>query len=163
MTGVRHIDKYKTVLLAAAQTPSSFTSSWINMAKFSHATVFIHAANGNTVTGSAVSFNQALDTSGGGSKALPFSLQWSNVLATSTDSLTQNNVTSNTFTTATTNGASLLYVVEIHDTDFDLAANPSFAAFQVLLGTAANTTVTAWAHLYPRYRGNFATIPTSLS
>lgn len=160
-TGVRHVDRYKTVLLCAPQTPSSFTSAWINMSKFSHASIFIAVANATTVTGSAVTLSQATDINGTSSKALAFTAYWQDLDTGASDAITQQVASSNTFTTLTTNSKNALYVVEIHDTDFDLAN--LFCTFQLALATATAATLSAVAHLFPRNGGNFATMPSALT
>lgn len=162
MTGTRHIDRYKTVVgLPTINPPSTSTSQWVSLSLYSHASIFIYVTNATTVTGSAITLNQASDVAGTGSKALAFVSYWSNILAGSTDTLAAQTAVSNTFTTLTTNSASALYIIEVQDTDLDL--NNNFKAIQVAAATAVAQTMTIAFHLYPRASGNYAFMPTSLT
>lgn len=160
-TGVRHVDQFKTVVLLSNLTPSTSTSQWLNMGKYSHATIYIPVLNATTVTGSAITLNQAVDVNGTSSKALSFTVNWSNAATATTDALTQNTVNSNTFTTSTTNSLKLLYVIEVQDTDFDL--DGGFSWLQLAAATGVACTLTAIAHLYPRYGGNYTTMLSALA
>jgi hypothetical protein len=165
-TGVRHVDRYKTELLLIASSGNT-TTLWVDMALYSHVTFYILVANTTGVTGAAITVNQAKDTSGTSSKALTFNNYFSAVAgfatqAATADVMTQTTGVSGTFTSATTASTNLLYAIEIQDTDLDL--NNLFKTVQVAIASGAvNATFTVIAHCYPRFDGNFATIPSALT
>ena len=158
----RAVDQYILETLLSPQTPSTSASPWINLAKFPRVSIVISVNNATTVTGSAITINQATDLSGTSSKALAFNVNWSySWTSTQVDQLAQNTVSSNTFTTLTTNSAQALYVIEVLDTDLDLANG--FRTIQVAFATGTATTICAIGLLYPRYGGNFSTNPSGLT
>lgn len=158
----RVVDQYIVETLLAPQTPSTSTSPWINMAKFPRVSIILSVLNATTVTGSAITLSQATSSGGAGSKTLAFSQNWSySYTSTQIDQLTNNPVSSNTFTTLATNSATALYVIEVLDTDLDLTNN--FQWIQVALATGVSTTIAAIGLLYPRYGGNYASNPSGLT
>jgi hypothetical protein len=130
---------------------STSTSDFVSLKGYERCCVIISTLNGSTVTGSAVTLNQATDVGNSGGKALAFSTQYANVDTAATDTLVETAVTSNTFTTNTTNSKSLMNVIEVKATDLDVANG--FDCFAVKLATSANTTHTVTFVLYPAKYG----------
>lgn len=126
---------------------STSTSDFVSMKGYDRCCVIISTLNSTTVTGSAVTLNQAVDVANTSGKALAFSTQYANVDTGATDTLVETAVTSNTFTTNTTNSKSLMNVIEVRATDLDVANG--FDCFAVKLATSANTTHTVTFILYP--------------
>lgn len=159
----RAVDAYILETLLAPQTPSTSTSPWIDMSKFTRASILISVLNQSSgVTGSAVTLSQATSSAGAGSKTLAFNTNWSySWTSTQIDQLTKNTVSGNTFTTLTTGSASALYVIEVLDTDLDLTNG--FNWIQVAYASAVNAEIASIGLLYPRYGGNYQTNPSGLT
>lgn len=126
---------------------STSTSDFVSLKGYDRCCVIISTLNGSTVTGSAVTLNQAQDVANTGGKAMGFSYQYANVDTSVNDTYTETAVTSNTFTTNTTNSKSLINIIEVKATDLDVANG--FDCFAVKLATSANTTHTVTFVLYP--------------
>lgn len=162
MFPARAVDAYIIENLLPPQTPSTSTSPWINMGKFPRVSILISFANATTVTGSAITLNQGNTIAGGGSKALAFTSYWSyTYTSTQVDALAIQTASSNTFTTNATNSTNGLYVIEVLDTDLDLANG--FMALQVAYATGVATTLCSIGLCYPRYGGNYSTNPSGLT
>jgi hypothetical protein len=165
-TGTRLVDIYKVEALLVASAGNT-TTLWVDMALHSHVTMIVIANNSTSVTGAAITVNQAQDTSGTGSKALAYNNYFSctggfAAQTAASDTWTQTTGVSGTFTTATTASKILAYMIEIQDTDLDLANG--FKAVELAIASgAANTTFTVLAICYPRYGGNFANNPSALT
>lgn len=118
------IERVKPVVgcAPAALATTAGDGDWVSMKHYRHLTIVISILNGTTVTGTAVTLLQAQDVAATASKALGFTKMWANTdtAAAGGDTLTETAVVSNTFTTSTTNAKSLLYVIEIQDTDLDV-------------------------------------------
>lgn len=146
-TNAMLIEQAKIVSGFGPAGASTSTSDFVSMKGYDRCCVIISTLNGSTVTGSAITLNQAKDVGNTSGKALAFSTQYANVDTSASDALTETAVTSNTFTTNTTNSKSLLNVIEIKATDLDVANG--FDCFAVKLATSANTTHTVTFVLYP--------------
>lgn len=165
-TGTRLVDKAKILYLFNG-TPSTATTLWINMALYNHITFILDVLNATTVTGSAITLNQAQDVAGTGSKALTYNNYFSaaalfgSQVATA-DVLTQTTGVAGTFTTNAVNSTKSLYVIEVQDTDLDL--NNNFKAVQMALATGVATTigVIAICGNPARFGGNYAAMPSAL-
>lgn len=147
----RLTEQAKVVSLFGPAGASTSTSDFISMKGYERVCVIIQTLNGSTVTGSAVTLNQATDVANSAGKALAFSTQYANTDTANSDTLTETAVTSNTFTTNTTNSRSLLNIIEVKATDLDITN--SFDCFAVKLATSANTTHSVTAILYPARYG----------
>lgn len=119
----RPIDNFKFVTgcAPAALTSTAGDGDYISMREYARLTVIISVLNGNTVTGGAVTLKQASDVAGTGEKALGFSTMWANTDAGASDTLVSTAVTSDTFTTSTTNSKILMYVIEVSARELDIA------------------------------------------
>lgn len=116
--------------------------------------VLITALNTTGVTGTAVTLNQCTAVNAAGAKALGFTEYYTNTDPANTSVFTRANASSNTFTTATTNNATLTYRIPIDPATLDLAN--SFNCLQVGLANATNTTVAVVVTIVPKHSGNVA-------
>lgn len=149
---MRLVENTKVVTGFAPATPSSSTPDFVSMRYYRHLTAIIIADNGNTVTGSAVTLKQSTVVAGSDEKALAFSKVYANTDTGASDALVETAVTSNTFTTNTTNAKNLLYVIELDVEELDV--NNNFDCVRVGLGDAANTVISVVYILSePRYAG----------
>lgn len=130
----RQFGKWVTGL--APITPSSSTPDYVSLKNYGHFTAVITIDNGATVTGSAITLKQAQDVAGTNEKALAFTVVGANTDTGAGDALTETAVTSNTFTTDTTNNKNLMYVLEVDPAELDLANN--FDCIRVGTGDAVN-------------------------
>lgn len=128
-------------------TPSSSTPDYVSMKLYDHLTVIIMVDNGATVTGSAITLKQATDVAGTDEKALAFDTVHQNVDAAAADALASTAVTSNTFTTDTTNNKNLMYVIEVKATDLDVAND--FDVIRVGAADAVNAVTSVCYILHP--------------
>jgi hypothetical protein len=157
--GSRLSDKVVVVEALAPQTPSSATPNYLNLKLVKGCQVVISVKNSTTVTGAAITLNQAKDTSGTSAKALAFS----NVLVnadTATNggpSWTNTAVSSNTFTTTSTNSKNATYVIDVDNGSLD--KNNGFYCLQVGVANAVNTAISVMYVVEPDYGGNYAAVP----
>jgi len=160
-SGLRVIDRDKFVLGFASAVPSSASPTWVSLKYYNHITIHIFVVNATTVTGSAITLNQAKDVSGTSSKALAFTTYFQNLDMVASDTYTSQTASSNTFTTLSTNSKNAHYVLEVDSGDLD-GAN-GFVTIQVGIGNATAATITAIYELsWPRYGGNFASLQSAL-
>ena len=94
---------------------------YVSLKNYERLTFFIAVDNANTVTSGAVTLKHASDVSGTSEKALGFDKMFANTDAAAGDTLTETAVASNTFTTSTTDNKNLLYVIEVDESDLDVA------------------------------------------
>ena len=161
--GARLSDKITVVEALAPVAPSSASPNWLNLKLVKGCQVLISVKNSTTVTGSAITLNQAKDTSGTSSKALAFS----NVLVnadTATNggpSWTNTAVVSNTFTTTNTNSKNAQYLIDVDNSLLD--KNNGFSCLQVGVANAVNTTISVVYIVESDYGGNYAAVPKMTS
>lgn len=106
---------------------------YISMKNFKRCAIILVCDNATTVTGTDVTLKQATAIAGTGEKALAFTKMWANLDTAAGDTLTETAVAANTFTSVTTDAKNGLYVMEIADTDLDVAGGfdcirPDFTA-----------------------------------
>lgn len=117
-------DKAKIVFgspIIGALATTNGDCDYVSLKGFERMTIVIAVDNATTVTGGAVTLKQATDVAGTSEKALGFSTMWANTDAAAGDTLTETAVTSDTFTTSTTDNKNLLYVIELDAADLDVA------------------------------------------
>ena len=131
------VEQTKIVVGLPPRTPSSSTPDYVSMKNYTHLTAIITVDNGATVTGSAITLKQATAVAGTGEKALSFANVWANTDIDAGDTLTKTAVTSDTFTTDTTDAKNLQYVIEVDAADLDTANG--FDCVRIGTGNAANT------------------------
>ena len=165
-TGVRLVDAYKLEFLGSG-APSSFASLWIDMNLYPHVSFVIGVANpGSGITTSAVTVNQGISVLGTSSKALVYNNYFKGTggyaaQTSASDVLTQVTGVSGTFNTATTVSTNFLYLIEIQDTDLDLANG--FNCVQLAIATGGGSIMQEYAICYPRFSGNYSEIPSALT
>ncbi len=120
---MRPIDNFKFVTgcAPAALATTAGDGDYVSMREYARLTVIISVLNATTVTGGAVTLKQATDVAGASEKALGFSTMWANTDCAASDTLVSTAVTSDTFTTSTTNSKILMYVIEVSASDLDIA------------------------------------------
>ena len=157
--GARLSDKVAVVEALAPQTPTSAAPNWLNLKLVKGCQVLISVKNGTTVTGSAITLNQAKDVSGTGSKALAFSsvLVNADTATNGGPSWTNTAVASNTFTTTATNSKNAMYLIDVDNSSLD--KNNGFSCLQVGVANAVNTTISVVYVLEPDYGGNYSAMP----
>lgn len=94
---------------------------YVSLKGYDRCTIVIAVDNATTVTGGAITLKQATAVAGTSEKALAFTTMMANTDAAAGDTLTATAVTSNTFTTDTTDNKNLLYVIEVKADDLDVA------------------------------------------
>lgn len=100
-------------------TPSTSTPDYVSMKDASRLTIVIKVRNATTVTGSAITLKQATAVAGTSEKALGFTKMWANLDTAATDTLVETAVTSDTFTTLSTNSKLAMYVIEVDAASLD--------------------------------------------
>ena len=124
MQAIRLTDAAKIVFgspIIGALATTNGDCDYVSMKGYSKMTIVIAVDNATTVTGGAVTLKQATDVAGTSEKELAFSTMWANTDAAAGDTLTSTAVTSNTFTTSTTDNKNLLYVIELDADQLDVA------------------------------------------
>jgi len=132
------------------------------MKGFDHMAVLISYLNTTTVTGSAITLNQAQNVSGLNTKALAFTKYWSVIPDTTSVLPIAQTASANTFTTDTTNSTHGWYLIEIDS--FTLDQPNLFTCVQVGIGNATAATIDAWylMGISPRYNGGWDSISNPL-
>lgn len=154
-SGTRLVDKSKVVVAFHAAVPSSASPKWVSLKGYNHLTAIVVFTNATTVTGSAIGLSQATAVAGTSAKTLPFTQNWGTVDDSTSVALTNNVVSSNTFTTDATNSKSGFYIIEVDATDLDQANG-----FDCVRVTAGNATAATIEIIYilgnvPRYCGEY--------
>jgi hypothetical protein len=120
----RLTDNAKIVLgspIIGALATTNGDCDYVSLKGYERATILIQVDNATTVTGGAITLKQATAVAGTSEKALAFSSMWANTDCAAGDTLTETAVTSNTFTTDTTDNKNLMYVIEVAADDLDVA------------------------------------------
>jgi hypothetical protein len=154
------VESTKIVVGLAPITPSTSTPRRVSLKDYRRVTAIITVDNGATVTGSAITLHQSTAVAGTSEKALAFTKAWRNIDVDAGDALSEFAVTSNTFTTDTTNARNLLYVIEIDAADLD--TENGFDVVRVGTGNGANMVA---AVTYVMHGGRHAgdTLPTVIT
>lgn len=119
LTDVAKIVQGSPIIGALATTNGD--CDYVSLKNFDRCTILISVDNAATVTGGAITLKQATAVAGTGEKALAFASMLANIDCAAGDTLTETAVTSNTFTTDTTDNKNLMYVVEVKAEDLDVA------------------------------------------
>lgn len=147
-------DAVKPVIGLDAVVPSSSTPDYVSLKNYRKCAVLVLVKNATTVTGSAITLKQASAVAGTGEKALAFSKAWRNIDTAAADALAEFAVTSNTFTTDSTNSKNLMYLMDVDVDELDVANG--FDCIRAGTGDATAATVTV---LYLLYGSRFASAP----
>lgn len=146
-------EQAKLVTGLAAVVPSTSTPDYVSMKYYEKLTVIIMVKNATTVTGSAITLKQATSVAAGSEKALAFDTVYVNTDVAASDALTETAVTSDTFTTNSTNSKNLLYVIEVDAADLD--TDNGFDCVRAGTGDATAATVSVLYVLWgPKYSIN---------
>jgi len=144
------LDKGKVVLGLAPITPSTSTPDYVNLKGYQKCSVIIVYDNATSVTGSDITLKQATAVAGTSEKALGFETQYANTDISANDTLTETDVTSDTFTTDDTDNKNGIHVIEVDADDLDRDNN--FDCLRAGTGDAANTVLAVIYILHgPRY------------
>lgn len=135
-----------------ANATANGNSAYVKTSLYTRITAMLSFKNATTVTGAAITFSQATDVAGSGSKALAFTTYYENIDTDAGDWLEAKTAAGNTFTTDTTNSKSLLYVVEFQASDLDTGSN--FNCMRVNAASGANVDMTAIFILWPPLTAN---------
>lgn len=129
---------------------------YVSLKNYRKVQVVIDILNATTVTGTTVTLKQATAVAGTGEKALAFTRMLSNIDVAASQVLSETAVTSNTFTTDTTNSKRLRYVIDVDSDTLD--ADNGFDCFRVDC-TGANASLGTVTYLLygARYSGATAT------
>lgn len=125
MQAINLIDKAKLVFgspIIGALATTNGDCDYVSLKGYDRCTIVIAVDNATTVTGGAITLKQATAVAGTSEKALAFTKMWANTDTGAADTLVETAVTSNTFTTDTTDNKNLLYVVEVNASDLDVAS-----------------------------------------
>ncbi len=149
--------------LAPIAPPSTSRTDIVSLKNYNRCCIVILVNNTTTgVTGSAITLTQSQDVSNTAGKALAFTQAWRSLncgASGNNDTLSNFAVVSNTFTTDTTSSVNHMYVIEVNETDLDVANN--FDCVTVALATAVNANIGVLFILYPAKYGK-ATLPSAI-
>lgn len=96
-------------------------TTYVSMKGYQRCQIIISIADGTTVTGSTITLKQATAVAGTGEKALAFTRMLANTDYAASKTMVETAVTSNTFTTQTTNSKDSLYIIDVDASDLDVA------------------------------------------
>ncbi len=141
--------------LAPLAPPSTSRTDIVSLKNYNRCCIVIMVNNTTTgVTGSAIGLTQSQDVSNTAGKTLAFTTAYRSLncgTSGNNDTLSSFAVASNTFTTDATSSVNHLYVIEVNETDLDVANN--FDCVTVSLGTGVNCNVSVLFILYPAKYG----------
>lgn len=162
MTGTRNIDNFAFVHAFKEATPSTSTGSYVSLKGYDHVTILISYKNATTVTGSAITLNQATTVAAAGAKALAFTTMFAVVDDSTSVLAVQTAVSANTFTTDATNSKNGWYVIEVDASTLDTAN--AYDCLQVAMATGTATTIGVWylMGVSPRYAGGYDSLMNPL-
>lgn len=141
----------------ASTVPSSSTPKYVSLKDADVVEAKITVLNGTTVTGSAITLNQATAVAGTSAKSLPFTTYYQCLDANASNVLTKQTAASNTFTTLTTNSKTAVYRIPIRPAMLDV--ENGFDCVNVGTGNATNATVTVEYLIVSKNRGNAVLAP----
>ena len=118
------LDEQVFMVQAAADlllTTTVGDTKYVSLKNYRKMQIVIDIANGTTVTGSTITLKQATSVAAGGEKALAFTRMLANIDTAAAQTMVETAVTSNTFTTDTTNSKNLRYIIDIDAESLDVA------------------------------------------
>ncbi len=123
MNNARLDERVYTVVAAAGLllTSTLGDTTYVSMKGYQRCQIIISIADGTTVTGSTITLKQATAVAGTSEKALAFTRMLANTDYAASKTMTETAVTSNTFTTQTTNSKDSLYIIDVDASDLDVA------------------------------------------
>jgi hypothetical protein len=136
----------------AALTGAAGDAAYVSLKNYRRVTVVIDILNATTVTGTTITLKQATAVAGTNEKALAFTRMLANTDVGAAQTMTETAVTSNTFTTDTTNSKRLRYIIEVDSESLDTANG--FDCFRVDgAGAVASTGLVSYILWGARYSG----------
>lgn len=153
------LEQVKIVQGLAPIVPSTTVPDYVSLKLYPKLTIIIDIDNGATVTGTAITLKQAQAVANTGEKALAFTRMWANLNTAATDTLVETAVSSNTFTSATTNDINMQYVIEVDASELDTANG--FDCVRVGTANAVNAVTSINYILWPSRYGK-ATPPSAI-
>jgi hypothetical protein len=156
----RVCDEVYPITGLAPIVPSGSTPDYISLKDVENVDVIVVVKNTTTVTGSAVTLLQASAVANTGEKTLAFSQYYSVVDPANTSVPASATASSNTFTTANTNNASLLYIIPVNKATLD-SAN-SFDCLRAGVANATNATVAVLYNVRPSFGGNITNVSNAV-
>jgi len=96
-------------------------TKYVSLKLYRRIRITVDIANGTTVTGSTITLKQATAVAGTNEKALAFTRMLANIDVGAAQTMVETAVTSNTFTTDTTNSKNLRYVIDVDSDALDVA------------------------------------------
>lgn len=153
------LEQIKIVQGLAPITPSTTVPDYVSLKLYPKVCIVIDIDNGATVTGTAITLKQAQAVVNTGEKALAFTRMWQNLNTAATDTLVETAVTSNTFTSATTNDINMQFVIEVDASELDTANG--FDCVRVGTGNGVNCITSIVYLLWPAKYGK-ATPPSAI-
>lgn len=139
-------EQVKVVEGLLSVVPSTSTPDYVSLKNYERIMILIQVKNATTVTGSAITLLQAQAVAGTGEKALAFTKALRNIDTAAADVLAEFAVSSNTFTTDSTNSKNLMYVIEVKAEDLDV--NNGFDCIRAGTGNATAATVSVTYFLF---------------
>ena len=135
-----------------ALTSTAGDAAYVSMKGYARALVVLDVLNDTTVTGGTITLKQASAVAGTGEKALAFTRMLANTDVGAAQTLVETSVSSNTFTTDTTNSKRLRYVIDVKASDLDVANG--FDCFRVdSTGMASAIGLVSYVLYGARYSG----------
>ncbi len=144
----------------AALATTAGDGDYVSLKNYRRLTILLSILNGSTVTGGAVTLIQATEVAGSTTKALAMTRMWANTDCGASDTLVKTAVTSDTFTTNTSNAKQLMYVIEVLAEDLDVANG--YDCVRVDVASMANAVGTA-VYLLDGARYGSATPPAAIT
>lgn len=118
------LDEQVSTVVAAAGlllTSTLGDTTYVSMKNYARCQIIITIADGTTVTGSTITLKQATAIAGTSEKALAFTRMLANTDYAASKTMVETAVTSNTFTTQTTNSKDSVYIIDVDASDLDVA------------------------------------------
>lgn len=118
------LDEQVTPIVAAAGlllTSTLGDTTYVSLKGYRRCQIIISIADGTTVTGSTITLKQATAVAGTNEKALAFTRMLANTDYGASKTMVETAVTSNTFTTQTTNSKDSLYIIDVDADSLDVA------------------------------------------
>lgn len=118
------LDEHAKILKATSGlllTSTVGDTTYVSLKNYRKLSIIVSIADGTTVTGSTITLKQATAVAGTGEKALAFTRMLANVDYAASATMVETAVTSNTFTTQTTNSLDSLYIIDVDADTLDVA------------------------------------------
>jgi hypothetical protein len=118
------LDEQVVPVVAAAGlllTSTLGDTTYVSMKGYRRLQIIISIADGTTVTGTAVTLQQATAIAGTGEKPLAFTRMLANTNYAASKAMVETAVSNNTFTTQTTNSRDSVYIIDVDADDLDVA------------------------------------------